>query len=319
MAKTKKINEAMKKLLNEEFRTKELSFDLDAKIVIFSDFHRGKGPNIGSESSSDKDDFRISYKTYKRALDYYYGKGYTIFLLGDIEELWEVKNPYSIYNAYSDIYIKEKQFIDENRYYRCFGNHDMLWDDPESREDYFEEMKLSGVVPKEAFKLNFNNNSDNIGSFLLTHGHQGSFDDDFATKFKKGFVMGVWGPMQAAINIYTNVSPSKSWRINKKLSKSMALWSKENDMPLIFGHTHAPVFRGEYYKNRRSILDYDYTKIFNTGCCSYKNGSITGIEFSDKKIKLIEWEQKNNIVNSLLKDDEYNILKKESLTEVLNS
>lgn len=28
---------------------------------------------------------------------------------------------------------------------------------------------------------------------------------------------------------------------------------------------------------------------FNTGCCSYSDGDITGIEINDKKIKLIKW------------------------------
>ncbi|MFN2110791.1 MAG: hypothetical protein ACK2UI_14135, partial [Anaerolineae bacterium] len=58
------------------------SFDLASdKYVIFSDLHKG--------TRNRADDFWRAERAYNAALAYYYRMGYTLVLLGDIEELWE--------------------------------------------------------------------------------------------------------------------------------------------------------------------------------------------------------------------------------------
>ena len=52
-----------------------------AKIIIFSDHHRGL--------RNGADDFRLSEPAYHAALAYYFNLGHTLILLGDTEELWE--------------------------------------------------------------------------------------------------------------------------------------------------------------------------------------------------------------------------------------
>ena len=60
----------------------EQAFDpATERIVIFSDHHRGTGDAA--------DDFRRCEHAYTAALGYYLEEGYRLFLLGDVEELWE--------------------------------------------------------------------------------------------------------------------------------------------------------------------------------------------------------------------------------------
>jgi UDP-2,3-diacylglucosamine pyrophosphatase LpxH len=51
------------------------------RIVVFSDHHKGTG--------DDADDFRRCEHAYTTALGYYLEQGYRLFVLGDAEELWE--------------------------------------------------------------------------------------------------------------------------------------------------------------------------------------------------------------------------------------
>jgi len=51
------------------------------KIVVFSDHHKGTG--------DEADDFRRCEHAYTAALGYYLEEGYRLFVLGDAEELWE--------------------------------------------------------------------------------------------------------------------------------------------------------------------------------------------------------------------------------------
>jgi hypothetical protein len=98
-------------------------------------------------------------------------------------------------------------------------------------------------------------------------------------------------------------------------------WSAaQKDILLITGHTHQPVFESLTHlerlhrkeameraaedstvqKNPAKLLSIDFfSKIkptyFNTGCCCYDDGDITGIEIAGGNICLIKWEEKNGI------------------------
>jgi hypothetical protein len=54
-----------------------------ARLVVFSDHHKGAGDAA--------DDFRRSERAYTAALGYYLAAGHRLFVLGDAEELWEEK------------------------------------------------------------------------------------------------------------------------------------------------------------------------------------------------------------------------------------
>jgi hypothetical protein len=102
-------------------------------------------------------------------------------------------------------------------------------------------------------------------------------------------------------------------------------------MLLITGHTHQPVFQSlthleglyrklalakeledtplvHYYEKEiqrkklkgQTLPDFTAYKptYFNSGCCCFNDGDITGIEIADNKISLVKWEYGNDIQQS---------------------
>lgn len=92
----------------------------DIRWIIFSDQHRGQGDGA--------DDFLKCKSIYHAALGYYLSAGYTLFLLGDVEDLWE-SYPSQVIRMHRDSLELERRFIEASpdRYFRIFGNHDDLW------------------------------------------------------------------------------------------------------------------------------------------------------------------------------------------------
>ena len=79
MPKTSHIYKALSKAYDQ---AKMFDADIDdMKWVVFSDHHRGVRDGA--------DDFLACESTYIKALQYYYQKGYSLLLLGDVEEFWE--------------------------------------------------------------------------------------------------------------------------------------------------------------------------------------------------------------------------------------
>ena len=89
------------------------------KYVIFSDHHKGKRDKA--------DDFVQSEAAYHAALGYYLAAGYTLFVLGDVEELWECSAK-QVIPAYKETLEFEAKFHKLGRYERFFGNHDDQWE-----------------------------------------------------------------------------------------------------------------------------------------------------------------------------------------------
>ncbi|MCP4401718.1 MAG: hypothetical protein GY801_31010 [bacterium] len=87
----------------------------ELRLVVFSDHHRGQG--------NGADDFRQNKQTYHAALGYYLYTDFQLFLLGDVEELWESSMQKSV-ETYKDTLALERKFVEKGRYRRFFGNHD---------------------------------------------------------------------------------------------------------------------------------------------------------------------------------------------------
>ena len=93
---------------------------------------------------------------------------------------------------------------------------------------------------------------------------------------------------------------------------------------LITGHTHKPVFASGLYSDHPNNT-VNETKIavaekqsklkptyFNSGCCCYNDGDITGIEIGSGKISLVKWHWDNNTSQrSVLEEKELADLVKE--------
>ena len=284
------------------------------KFIIFSDQHKGR--------KNGADDFAHAEQNYLAALEYYAAHDYWYINLGDSEELWE-NNIWQVKKHNKAAFDAEKKFILNNRYIKVFGNHDLYWDnDPLAawnlKDIYGERIKVyEGVVLKT-------HTGYSPLTILLTHGHQGDAQSD-GNWFSKFFVANIWAPLQAYLRINPNTPAYDSQR--KTLHNNiMYEWSSlQKQTLLITGHTHQPVFEslthleriyrtysrakqkgqneviGEMEKLIRekgkgvpsALPDYNGIKpaYFNTGCCCFSDGDITGIEISEGKIRLVKWEK----------------------------
>ena len=273
---SKKIKSRRIKILNNDLQT--------GSFIIFSDQHKG--------NRSWADDFRASEKNYIAALSYYNSNGYTFINLGDSEELWKF-TPQQILPANKEVFAAEAAFQPKH-YFKTFGNHDLIW---KNRLDV-------SILLKDIFKMPLpvyegivlrNSTTDLKLDIFLTHGHQGDLMSD-NNAFSTWIVAHLWLPLQRYLRININ-SPSKNFSLRNKHNKMMYDWSScQNDLLLITGHTHNPVFAsGKYFDHPSNKIDTGNTvaeikpTYFNTGCCCFSDGDITGIEISDGHIRLIKW------------------------------
>jgi len=286
------------------------------KFIVFSDQHKG--------AKDGADDFAFAEPNYLAALDYYYKNDFHFISLGDSEELWE--NSLGKVKKFNEASIeREKLFIQKSKLTKIFGNHDLYWDnDPlawwQIKKMYGQEVKIyEGAILQPV-------NSSGSGylplSFFLTHGHQGDASSD-GSWFSKFFVARIWAPLQAYLRINPNTPAYNAFKKTKH-NQMMYEWSsQQKNIILITGHTHQPVFESlthleRLYKNlqnarkeknveavleieneinkimqRHDNFSEDYLVMlptyFNSGCCCYSDGDITGIEIADEKIRLIKW------------------------------
>lgn len=283
------------------------------RFIIFSDQHKG--------AKNGSDDFKPAEPTYLAALDYYYKSGFTFISLGDNEELWE--NSLSKIKKFNEASFEaERLFIPGNRFVKIFGNHDLFWDnDPfaglQLKEIYKEKIKVyEGII------LSLVEGSQTFHIFC-THGHQGDSQSD-GNWFSKFFIARIWAPLQAYLLINPNTPAYDSHK--KSLHNDiMYEWSsRQQDLLLITGHTHQPVFASlthleRLYKNFQfaqhekdvsrilalqqeirkrekdfNVVSLDYMSMkptyFNSGCCCFTDGDITGIEIDEGSLRLVKWK-----------------------------
>ena len=143
-----KIFEALSKLQqdiadNNSKKGVTIPLNPQDKFIVFSDQHRG--------AKNGADDFMNAEPNYLAALDYYYLNGYHFISLGDCEELWE-NSLASIRKHNAVSFESEKRFVQQNRFYKVLGNHDLFWtNDPlglwHLKNIYGQEVKVyDGIV-----------------------------------------------------------------------------------------------------------------------------------------------------------------------------
>ncbi|WP_246484956.1 metallophosphoesterase [Chitinophaga qingshengii] len=295
-------------------------FDLQqGRFIIFSDQHKG--------CRDAADDFRDAADTYAGALQYYYDHGYTLINLGDCEELWE-NTPARVMQYNADPLQAEARFLQRKRYFRIFGNHDLEWHYLVPRRQFLRPLfgKKLRVYEGLALQTQYNGNAYRI---FLAHGHQGDKRSDGNT-FSKWFVAAIWTPVQRWLDIHPDTL-SESFDLIDAHNIIMYEWSVQNPRTLfISGHTHKPVFasldhidrltkqlerataendttaitalqkelqqRQEEYAGKQLVKTMAYPTYFNTGCCCFSDGDITGIEVADGFVRLIKWSRKSGTV-----------------------
>ena len=284
------------------------------RFIIFSDQHKGR--------KNGADDFMNAEKNYLNALDHYNAENFHLIALGDSEELWE-NTVMQVIRHNQASFDHEKRFVRRNAFTKIVGNHDLDWDiDPLAptwlKNIYGTAMAvLQGIILETTLE-------HKVLRIFCTHGHQGDLQSD-GNWFSKFFVTKVWAPLQAYVHINPN-TPAHDRELKSTHNRMMYEWAlQQKDLILITGHTHQPVFESMthferlQWQHRKALYDHnpqwaqaledemswrsiedtqiteDYLNTkpvyFNTGCCCFADGDITGIEIADGFIRLVEWKE----------------------------
>jgi predicted phosphodiesterase len=317
-----RIHEALNKLFKniiEESGNKGLvlGFTDQDNFIVFSDQHKG--------ARDFADDFTTNEKNYLAALTYYDKNNYHLVCLGDSEELWE-NTLEQIKKHNKSTFEAEKRFLQRNAFIKVFGNHDLYWDNDPLAGFQLEKIYGQKVKIYEGLILTTEIEERPLQLFL-THGHQGDLQSD-GNWFSKWFVSTIWAPFQAYLRINPN-TPAYNNQFKSAHNQLMYEWAAEQEAILITGHTHQPVFNSlthlerMYIQLKEAIVKNDtiaqqklkqqmeiekivygaeiptfkamQPNYFNSGCCCFNDGDITGLEICGGKIKLIKWEYQQDI------------------------
>jgi len=272
---------------------------LTDNFIIFSDQHKG--------NKDRGDDFKSNEANYIAALAHYHQQCYHYINLGDAEELWKYE-AHTVVQEYAAALQSEANFQNDDKYYRTFGNHDLLW---KNKLDVLLHLKPYFKMPLPVYEgLVLLATVKNIPlQIFLTHGHQGDKMSD-NNAFSTWLVAHIWAPIQRFLTINVN-TPANDFYLRDKHNRLMYDWSsyKKNTL-LITGHTHKPVFASGKYTSvdAHSISTSDSTPnlkptYFNTGCCCYNDGDITGIEIADGFIRLVKWYRNDNVSKRMVLEE----------------
>ncbi len=260
------------------------------KFIIFSDQHKG--------NKSWADDFKQSEINYAAALEYYNAQGFTFINLGDSEELWKFKVTELL--PANEKSLKAEAAFHPHRYIKTFGNHDIIWKDKFAVSFYLKKYFSLPLIVYEGIILKIKGLKIPLDIFL-THGHQGDLMSD-NNAVSTWIVAHIWMPLQRFLRINVN-SASTDYSLRNLHNKMMYEWSsQQNNLLLITGHTHRPVFAAGRYLDHPSNKIYDAEEeknflspcYFNSGCCCFDDSDITGIEIADGFIRLIKWYDEGN-------------------------
>ena len=283
---------------------------LGEKIVVLSDLHMGDGGR--------NDDFLHNGGLCLDALKHYYWpKGYTLILNGDIEELLRVPRA-AIQRAWKPMYDLFDQFRAAGRLVWLQGNHEIL---------PAHARKASEPDPFDGDSLLLETEH---GPIFLFHGHQAGV----ANSGRYNDLIG-WSLRFFANSLgIGNRSISHDSQKKFKLEKAIYEFSRQEKIVSIIGHTHRPLFESLSKKESIGIriekMCRDYTRadaghrawirrtignmkadylspgqpeqhlahsvyseipvpcVFNAGCAVGKRG-LTTLEIKNGKIGLIFW------------------------------
>jgi hypothetical protein len=324
----KELSELLDCILKGEHKKGPIiEFDpIKDKFIIFSDQHKG--------AKNGADDFMLCEVNYLAALDYYFQQNFFFISNGDCEELWE-NTLLAVKKAQKPAFGKEKQFIDANRFIKIFGNHDLYWANDPLASFQLKDIYNCSVPVYEGVVLQSTTSNYTI---FCAHGHQGDAMSD-GNWFSKFFVSKIWAPLQSLLKINPN-TPAYDAQLKTLHNSIMYDWSaSQKNILLITGHTHQPVFESlteieilyrkllearkqnnntdvENLEKKITERKFEYNHVnneyltmkpsyFNSGCCCFNDGDITGIEIENGFIRLIKWESKKGVpIREVLEESE---------------
>jgi UDP-2,3-diacylglucosamine pyrophosphatase LpxH len=286
-------------------------------MVIFSDQHKGQGDGA--------DDFADCRAAYHAALGYYLESGHRLFVLGDVEELWECK-PAAVVAHYAGTLQLEQAFHKQGRYVRFWGNHDDDWNVPGNVTRHLGKL-FGDLHVHEGLRLKLTKGAEELGEIFFAHGHQGTLESDKYGAWSRFFVRVFWRNIQRFTHWRIN-TPARDWQLREDHDRAMYAWAEQKSkLILITGHTHRPVFISKTHAQtierklevaRSKVLASDRASLeevaglraelewvrsqgggggsipakpcyFNSGCCCFDDGDITGLEIAEGMIRLVRW------------------------------
>lgn len=211
-------------------KTPKIPYGPDHKYVVISDLHLGNGGKA--------DNFNQNTETLQSALNHYYDKGYSLILLGDIEEFWQFDLD-EIHGFYADtIYESFRKFYKNQRFHRVFGNHDHEWaglNDPTTNGGVDWDYKHAA----EGLKI-----GDHI---FLTHGHQGTIESDKNSWFSRFWVRSFRSVEGIAKAFGYGKRETPASYIPNDHERTFYQWAKKEKKILICGHTHRAIYASLSY------------------------------------------------------------------------
>lgn len=316
------VHAALTRVLDDA-RTLVFELDLDAphRFIVFSDTHKG--------ARDQADEFARCEPAYRAALIHYLDRGFSLVLLGDVEELWEQRFR-KVERHYGELMQLENRF-GAGRYYRVWGNHDDDW-----MSSIAVRMYLSPYMPTaavyEGVRLTVSDAGTAIGTLFMVHGHQGTFGSDRIRWLSRLLLRWIVRPLQRLGLKIGKSTPAQDACLRGDHDQEMYRWAAaQSKLILIAGHTHRPVWSSRTHlqklearlnaareapdagspagRDRTRDLEQRVARrraehppcndpadtgalrgcYFNTGCCRFADGDITGMEIEDGMLRLIKW------------------------------
>jgi UDP-2,3-diacylglucosamine pyrophosphatase LpxH len=210
------------------------------RYVFISDLHLGDG--------GKNDDARENASIIEDALSsFYYPRGYTLVLNGDIEELLRTR-PQAIRKSWYSFFEILDLFAREGRLVRLIGNHEMRSDDDEGAH----------LDPPAIEALRLDRGKDQ--HLFVLHGHQAGVVNSGRFNWLIAFLLRNFANRLRISNHSVAHDSEKKMRIEKAVYD----FSRSRGIISIIGHTHRPLFesltREETYGYRIERLCRAYGK-----------------------------------------------------------
>ncbi len=297
------------------------SFDpAQDRIVVFSDHHKGAGDKA--------DDFRHCEHAYAAALGYYLEAGYGLFILGDGDELWE-ESPKTVVKRYRDVFALEAQFKDRGGLARFWGNHDDTWASRGQVRRHLkpifgslvvrEALRMNVARPGGGLATLFfvhghqgTADSDRWGPvarlvvrhvwrrFQRLTGYSATTPaGDHALRADHDRAMFAWASSKPGLVLFaghthrpvfarSTPDPPPTRPIDQLTAELLAATQAGDATAAAAARVEL-----EYARTAERRPDIAVTVsppcYFNTGCCAFPDGDITGLEIADGEVRLVRW------------------------------
>ena len=263
--------------LDATLKRADTSMPLDvrsAKLVVFSDLHRGAG--------NSADEFLRTETTYLAALWRYFQAGFTLVSLGDMEDLWK-EPPARVIATHRASLQLERSFHLQGRYLRFWGNHDESWGNSQSVLRWLHPVYGDALRIYESLRMKVVDGTRHLGELLFLHGHQGTWDGERLSTVARPVVRHIWRLVQLCTGWSSN-QPENVLTMSRG-ENIMQDWAMRNGLKMVTGHTHRPMVRRRY---------------LNSGACCFSDGSITGLEIDSGEVRHIQWNLSGSTPNSIV-------------------